>query len=93
LLQPTGRFRRLALVVDRAMDALIYIAAVLWILGYGVIVYLYFAPCRCGLHLNRRTTFRQAFFDLAAAFFFVPVCLWFALHHRIRERHTGPDER
>jgi hypothetical protein len=81
----------LSSIVDHATDALIYIAAALWILGYGVIVYLYFAPWRCGLHINRRTTFRQAFFELAAAFFFVPVALFTALQHWLRARRTPPD--
>ena len=75
------------------MDSLIYIAASLWVLGYGVIVYLYFAPCRCGLHLNRRASFRQTLFELAGAFFFVPIFLWLALQHRIQERHFDPDEK
>ena len=74
------------------MDTLIYITAALWILGWGVIVYLYFAPCRCGLHLNRKPSFRQAFFELAGAFFFVPVALFVLLKHRIRERRRPPEE-
>jgi len=75
------------------MNTLLYIAAGLWVAGWVFIVYLYFAPCRCGLNLNRPASFRQAFFDLAAAFFFVPVAMVVYLRQWIRERHTDPEER
>jgi len=75
------------------MDTLLYIVAALWVIGWGVIVYLYFAPCRCGLNLNRPASFRQAFFDLAGAFFFVPFVLTGSVRHWIHERRTPPEER
>jgi len=79
---------------------LLYVAAAAWILGYCVIVYLYFAPCRNGCERriisadeNGRLTrglpprsARNAFFELAAAFFFVPVVLLVVLGGVVRDR-------
>ena len=72
-------------VTRQHMDIVLYISGALWVAGWGFIVYFYFAPCRCGLHLGRSTKLRQAFFDLAAAFFFVPIALAVLIRHRLKE--------
>ena len=73
------------------MLTLLYITLALWVVGWGVIVYLYFTPCRCGSHTARPRTFRQIFFDLAAAFFLVPFTLTALITDRVRGHHEHHD--
>jgi hypothetical protein len=89
------------------MNPLLYIGAAFWLLGYGFVVYLYFTPCRreCDSHIVTTDasgrvirglparSVRSAFFELAAAFFFVPLVLLLLLGEVLRARRAARQDQ